>query len=122
VTRPGAAMPHYYASKAALANLTISLAKDLAGTGITANTVSPGLIKTPEVEQWFRHLAQKKGWGDDWDEIERAGVREVMSNPLARMARPEEVADLVVFVACERGAYVNGAHLRIDGGASESLG
>ncbi len=118
VTRPGPRMPHYYASKAAMANLTTSLAKDLSGTGITVNTVSPGLIKTAEIEKWFRHLASERGWGESWEDIEKKGIAAMMPNPLERMARPDEVADLVSFVVSERARYVNGAHLRVDGGAS----
>ena len=49
-TRPNARMPHYYAAKGALATMTISLARETAGTGIRVNLVSPGLILTPEVE------------------------------------------------------------------------
>ena len=56
-TRPNAGMPHYYAAKAALSNMTVSLSKDLAGGGVTVNTVIPGLIHTPEIEQYFMYLA-----------------------------------------------------------------
>jgi NAD(P)-dependent dehydrogenase (short-subunit alcohol dehydrogenase family) len=117
--RPNKRMPHYYAAKSAMANLTASLAKELAGTTITVNTISPGLIHTPEVEASFRSLAQRRGWGDDWAEIEARGVELLMPNPSGRMARREEVADLVAFVASERASYLNGTHLRIDGGATD---
>jgi len=117
--RPGKRMPHYYASKAAMANLTASLVKELAGSGVTVNTLSPGLIHTPEVEASFRALAQRRGWGDDWAEIEARGVEQLMPNPCGRMARREEVADMVAFIVSERAGYLNGAHLRIDGGATD---
>jgi 3-oxoacyl-[acyl-carrier protein] reductase len=117
--RPNKRMPHYYAAKGAMANLTASLVKELAGTNITVNTISPGLIHTPEVEASFRALAQKRGWGDAWEEIEARGVQLLMPNPTGRLARREEVADLVAFVASERAGYLNGIHLRIDGGATD---
>jgi 3-oxoacyl-[acyl-carrier protein] reductase len=117
--RPNKRMPHYYAAKAAMANVTASLVKELAGTSITVNTISPGLIHTAEVEASFRALAQRRGWGDDWKEIEARGVELLMPNPTGRLARREEVADLVTFVASERASYLNGAHLRIDGGATD---
>jgi len=119
--RPGPRMPDYYASKAAMANLTVSLARDVAGSGVTVNTVSPGLIHTPETEAWLRHLAEKRGWGDRWEDIEARGVKELAGSAVGRMARPEEVADLVAFVVSDRAGYLNGANFRIDGGASETV-
>ncbi|MBW2275192.1 MAG: SDR family oxidoreductase [Deltaproteobacteria bacterium] len=117
--RPGPRMPNYYASKAVLPNVCVSLAKELAGTGITVNVVSPGIIATREIEALLRSRARKKGWGDDWGEIQRRGVRELFDNPTGRLAEIEEVASLVAFLASERAGYINGAQLRIDGGAAD---
>lgn len=118
-TRPNSRMPDYYAAKAALANMTVSLAKDVAGTGVTVNTVSPGLVHTPETESYFRYLAGKRGWGDDWKEVEPLGVRELTGSAVGRMAKPEEVAALVAFLASRHAAYLNGGNFRVDGGATD---
>ena len=120
-TRPGPRMPEYYAAKAALANLAVSLAKELAGTGVTVNTVSPGLIHTKETEAYLRSLAAKHGWGDEWAEIEPKGVHKLTGTHAGRMAKPEEVADLVAFLSSERAAYLTGGNFRIDGGATETV-
>ena len=50
-TRPSSRNPHYYAAKGALATMTVSLAKEVAGTNIRVNLVSPGMILTPEVQR-----------------------------------------------------------------------
>jgi 3-oxoacyl-[acyl-carrier protein] reductase len=112
--QPNNIMPAYYAAKGALATLGVSLAKELGGTGITVNTVSPGLILTAEVEAAYRARAAKKGWGEDWEAM---AVQTDFPNPCGRIARREEVADLVVFLCSERAAYINGQNIRIDGGA-----
>jgi NAD(P)-dependent dehydrogenase (short-subunit alcohol dehydrogenase family) len=117
--RPNARMPHYYASKAVLPNICVSLAKELAGTGITVNVVSPGIIATKEVKAAFLRRAQKKGWGDDWETIQKNAQSEMFANPTGRIAEIEEVASLVAFVASERAGYINGTNLRIDGGATD---
>lgn len=115
--RPGKIMPHYYAAKGALANLGVSLAQELAGTGITVNTVSPGLIHTPELEAGYRARAKKRGWGEDWQDIERHIVAEDFPNPVGRLASREEVADLVVFLCSDNAGFIHGQNIRIDGGA-----
>ncbi|GAB5450311.1 MAG: SDR family NAD(P)-dependent oxidoreductase [Halioglobus sp.] len=115
--RPGAIMPHYYAAKGALATLGVSLTQELAGTGITVNTVSPGLIHTPDLEAGYRARAAKKGWGDSWHDILRHIVQEDFPNPCGRLATREEVADLVTFLCSERAGFINGQNIRIDGGA-----
>lgn len=112
--QPGHMMPAYYAAKGALATVGVSLALELANTGITVNTVAPGLILTKEVEESYRARAQKKGWGDDWEAMV---VAQDFPNPCGRIARCEEVADLVAFLCSERAAFINGQNIRIDGGA-----
>jgi 3-oxoacyl-[acyl-carrier protein] reductase len=116
-TRPNAQMPGYYAAKAALATTTVSLAKELKRTGITVNHVSPGLIKTPEVEESFLAYAQKKKWGDTWQEVEEQVTEKFMPNPTGRISSREDIADLVTFLASPRASHINGQNIRIDGGA-----
>jgi len=117
--KPNSQMPHYYASKAAMANMTVSLSQEMANTGVTVNTISPGLILTEELQAGYYLRAKKKGWGENWDEIEKALVKEDFPNPSGRIARREEIADLVCFLASERANFINGQNIRIDGGALE---
>lgn len=115
--RPNSIMPHYYSAKGALATLGVSLTQELADTGITVNTVSPGLIHTPDLEAGFRARAAKKGWGDTWEEIVEHVVKEEFPNPCGRLATREEVANLVVFLCSEQAGFINGQNIRVDGGA-----
>lgn len=113
-TRPNTRMPHYYAAKGALANLTTGLAGEVAGTGVRVNLVSPGLIATPEVEAAYVARGKAKGWGDTWAEIEPHVARDI---PIRRIATREEIANAVCFLASPLSDAIHGHNLRIDGGA-----
>jgi 3-oxoacyl-[acyl-carrier protein] reductase len=117
-TQPNARMPQYYAAKGALATMTISLAREVAGTAIRVNLVSPGLILTPEVEAAWLERGRKQGLGSTWEEIEPHVAADI---PIRRIARREEVADLVVFLASPLADAIHGQNIRVDGGALESL-
>lgn len=113
-TQPNARMPGYYSAKGALATMTVSLARELSGTGVRVNLVSPGLILTPEIEQAYLKQGQRKGWGDTWEEVEAQVAKDI---PIGRIVRREEVASLVAFLASPLSDAVHGQNIRIDGGA-----
>ncbi|HPG25266.1 MAG TPA: SDR family oxidoreductase [Myxococcota bacterium] len=119
--RPNARMPHYYASKMALVNMTVSLAKQLANTGITVNCVSPGLIATDEVVEIYRKRAEREGEPTDWPSLERRMASGEMGNPAGIVGTPEDIGQLIAFLASDRARYVNAANLRIDGGTADSI-
>ncbi|HVO70245.1 MAG TPA: SDR family oxidoreductase [Aggregatilineaceae bacterium] len=120
-TEPLAFMSSYAATKAALVNLTVGLARSLANTGITVNTISPGIIATEGVKQFYRGLAARFGWANDWEAIEQHILTEVLSNSTGRLGTVEEVADLVAFVASPLTGYIDAANIRIDGGSTHSI-
>jgi NAD(P)-dependent dehydrogenase (short-subunit alcohol dehydrogenase family) len=117
----GGREPHYAASKAALVNLTVGLAKDLAGSGVTANAISPGIVLTAPIQAHFTGFAKAQGWGDDWAAIEKRLATQIFHNPSGRMARPEEIAGLVAFVASPLADFIQGANLHMDGGYVGSI-
>ncbi|MCD9624288.1 SDR family NAD(P)-dependent oxidoreductase [Rhabdothermincola salaria] len=120
-TRPGERNPEYYGAKGALPAVTVSLARHLAGTGITVNCVSPGLIATPEVIERFTAQARRRGLDTDWASVERHVLESVMPNHTGRVAFPEDIGRFVAMVVSEPSWHLNGAHLRIDGGAADAV-
>jgi 3-oxoacyl-[acyl-carrier protein] reductase len=120
VTRPGDRIPEYYAAKGALPSIAVSLAKHVAGTGITVNCVSPGVIATAEVVERFTERARTQGTPADWPTVERL-MLDTMPNPSGRVPTPDDVGRLVAFVVGEPGWHLNGAHVRFDGGATGTV-
>ncbi|MDG2308598.1 MAG: SDR family oxidoreductase [Candidatus Binatia bacterium] len=119
--RPRKQTPGYYAAKASLPAMTVSLSKELSGSGVTVNLISPGLIATAEVRAMVERRAEKKGWTGSWEELEKRAASDFMPTPSGRIARPDEVGALVAFVCSGWAASINGADLRIDGGAADCV-
>jgi 3-oxoacyl-[acyl-carrier protein] reductase len=117
-TRPFADEADYAVTKSAHILISVSLSQELAGTGITANTISPGPIQTPGLEDLFHKIAKEKGWGTKWEEIEANMIKKVLPNPCNRLGKPEEIAAAVAFIASPLAGYINGANIRVDGGGS----
>ncbi len=118
--RPGRDNADYYGAKAALHPVARSLAKELGGTGVTANVVSPGLIATDEVREMVTRRAARDGVTGSWADIEMWGSRNFLPNLTGRLPTPEDIGRLVAFVASPAGGHINGADLRIDGGALDA--
>jgi meso-butanediol dehydrogenase / (S,S)-butanediol dehydrogenase / diacetyl reductase len=98
----GAEIPHYSAAKAGVINFTRSLALELSSSEIRVNSVSPGFVETPLIEQGLQS--------------ERF-VRAIQRNTaLKRVARPEEIANVIVFAASSEASYMTGTDLLVDGG------
>ncbi|MGV9865136.1 SDR family NAD(P)-dependent oxidoreductase [Rhodococcus koreensis] len=96
--------PQYAASKAGLAMLTQSAARAFAANGVRVNSVSPGFVATPMA------LAAAH---DNTDGLPPSLAPRV---PLGRFARPEEIADAIVFLLSDQARFITGSDLRIDGG------
>ncbi len=103
----------YCTSKAGLIMLTRCLANDYGPRGLRANCVCPGWVRTPMGEADMATVAQ--AWDVSIDEAYTLCSRDT---PLRRPAAPEEIADVIAFLASSRAAYVSGAVIPVDGGAS----
>jgi NAD(P)-dependent dehydrogenase (short-subunit alcohol dehydrogenase family) len=114
--------PDYSGAKAAINNLTVTLAGSLKGSGITVNTVSPGVIITPAMLKWGRQIAAQSGWGDPPpDELEKRIAMERLNLPAGRIGRVEDIGLVVCVLASPRSGYITAANHRVDGGQIRSV-
>ncbi len=101
------------AANAALLLATAGLAYAYASKGVRVVGVSPGVTKTERVAQGLAAEAKRANISD-----EQAYKQMIARLPMGRPAEPEEIADIVVFAASERGRYLTGANISTDGAAS----
>ena len=92
---------HYAAAKAGLINLTKSLARIYSGKGITTNAISPGLVGSKMSSKELNT---------------EAGKKKVDNIPIGRIATPEEIAEVIVFLASEKASYITGQTINVNGG------
>jgi NAD(P)-dependent dehydrogenase (short-subunit alcohol dehydrogenase family) len=95
----------YAASKAAVNNLTQSVAKEVARNGIRVNAVSPGTINTPGVKRYFESEPKAK------EMLEKSSL-------LRRIGEPKEIGELVSFLLSDRSSFITGQVISVDGGSS----
>ena len=107
--RSGAGSPAYSASKAGVINLAQVSAQQLSGANVRVNAVCPGLTETGMTRPVFDYAR-------DAGKMDRVGKL----NPLRRGAAPEELAEVVCFLASSQASYVNGQAIVVDGGLSSS--
>ncbi len=91
---------NYSAAKAGMIGLTKTIARELAGRGVTCNAVAPGFIATDMTDQMT-------------DQAKNLALQNI---PMKRMGMPEDIAAAVAFLCSEQAAYITGAVLQVDGG------
>ncbi len=104
----------YAAAKAALANYSKGLSKEVSPKGIRVIRVSPGWVETEAAVRLVNRLAKTSG--GDYESARKNLMDSLGGIPIGRPAKPQEVADLVAFLASARAASITGAEYVIDGG------
>ena len=104
------------AANAADIAVTMALAEQYGPKGILINGINPGPVATDRWDGLEKQMAKDKGISQ-----EEAHALALKSLPLGRICTPQEVADVVVFVASERASYLNGAMISVDGGQRKAL-
>jgi len=101
------------AANAALMLASAGLANAFAHRGIRVNAVNPGVTETDRMQEGFAADARRSG-----QSIEAIREQRLRAMPLGRLGQPEDVADMVVFLASRRASYVSGAVVSLDGAAT----
>jgi NAD(P)-dependent dehydrogenase (short-subunit alcohol dehydrogenase family) len=107
----------YSASKAAMIQLTRSIALDYGASGIRSNCICPGCIRTPSLDKYNSSLAAKLG--KTGEQVLQEFVEQTV--PMRRAGTPEDVASVVIFLCSDQARYVNGAVIAIDGGLTAGI-
>ncbi len=110
--RSAAFMSAYGASKYAVVGLSKSAAVELAGEGIRVNAICPGAISTPMLDKLGKEFNKIKPWSDDQS---RSTI------PLGRIANPDEVASVALFLASDEASYITGTEFVVDGALSAQI-
>jgi NAD(P)-dependent dehydrogenase (short-subunit alcohol dehydrogenase family) len=108
----------YSSAKAALNAYSKALANELGPKGIRVNLVSPGVVRTPLMNEFIENIAQKSG--SKFEETFQ-NIIDTVGVPLGRMADPEEVGNIVAFLASSEAKYITGANISVDGGSSPTV-
>jgi NAD(P)-dependent dehydrogenase (short-subunit alcohol dehydrogenase family) len=109
----------YAAAKAGLTTYSKALSKELGPKGVRVNSVAPGWIMTSASERMVQRIADANG---STEAQARQSVMDALGGiPIGRPAEPEEVADLVAFLASDRARAIHGAEYAIDGGTVGAL-
>ncbi|MFW7345138.1 MAG: SDR family NAD(P)-dependent oxidoreductase [Pigmentiphaga sp.] len=104
------------AANAALMLATVGYAQAYAGRGVRVNAINPGMTQTHRVEEGLAVAAQASGRPRD-----EVLAEQVAGIPLGRLAQPEEIANVALFLASDLASYVTGAVIPMDGCASPSI-
>ena len=112
---PGPPVANYGTTKAANIAQAVSLAKELGGTGVTANTVSPGPIRTPGMEAGAREMMTSQGQDYDFNMFEQFYVQQTRL-PAGKIGSPSDIANMVAYLSSPLADFITGANLRVDGG------
>jgi 3-oxoacyl-[acyl-carrier protein] reductase len=118
---PHALFPTYGAAKAATNNLTLSLSKDLAGTGVTSNGIMPGLIYTPALDDWFETMARRHADTDDPEAGRAFVLKNIIHQTVDRLGQPMDIAAAVCLIASPLSDFMTGTTFRIDGGSTQTV-
>jgi NAD(P)-dependent dehydrogenase (short-subunit alcohol dehydrogenase family) len=114
-------MIHYGMTKTAQLAISRGLAESVAGTGVTVNAVLPGPTRSEGVADFFGKMAKDAGVSQE--QMEKDFIAEHRpSSVIQRLATPEEVANMVVYVCSKEASATTGAALRVDGGVLRGLG